>query len=74
MGLRMVYCEEQPYYSNSYRYFKDILCGLDSEYFNWMLGDSHTALVSMLGSFQPPQYRWAFNTDEDATAFKLRWG
>lgn len=69
----MIYCEREPYYTNSREYFINNINPFDILYSDWMLKNYRTVAVSKLGSFSEVEYHWRFNSEQDRTFFILRW-
>ena len=69
----MIYCEKEPYYTNSNRYFRDTIKHGEISYWEWMLHNYKTTLLNKMGSYSDPEQHWGFNTEEARTFFILRW-
>lgn len=69
----MIYCEREPYYTNSRDYYLNNMNPFDILYSAWILENYRTVSVSKLGSYDVPEYQWKFNSEQDRTMFMLRW-
>lgn len=70
----MVYCEKEPYYTNSQQYFEKNYYPYDIAYWTWMTKEYKTVLLDKMGSYSDTRdQHWAFNTEKDRTFFILRW-
>ena len=74
VGIIMVYCDKDPYYTKSQKYFVDHCKPYNIAYWTWMAQEYKCVLLTKAGSFSDlPDEHWAFNNEKDMTFFKLRW-
>lgn len=69
----MIYCEKEPYYSNSNSYFRDTVSHGEISYWEWMINNYRTILLNKQGSYSDPEQHWAFKSEQARTFFILRW-
>lgn len=70
----MIYCDKDPYYTNSQRYHKANFDPYEVPYWIWIVGNYNCVLLDKQGSYSDTRdQHWAFNTEEDRTMFMLRW-
>lgn len=70
----MVYCEMEPYYTKSNRYFHDTVGVTEISYWQWMMQEYKCVLLDKQGSYSDKRdQHWGFNDEKARNWFMMRW-